>query len=30
VLPDLRKLERYERRAAAQRDRAVFNLSDKK
>jgi hypothetical protein len=30
VLPELRKLERYERRAAAQRDRAVFSLSDKK
>jgi hypothetical protein len=30
VLPELRKLERYERCAAAQRDRAVFNLSDKK
>jgi hypothetical protein len=30
VLPELRKLERYERRAAAQRDRAVLNLSDKK
>jgi hypothetical protein len=26
VLPDLRKLERYERRAATRRDRAVFNL----
>jgi hypothetical protein len=26
VLPDLRKLERYERRAAAQRDRAVLDL----
>jgi hypothetical protein len=26
VLPDLRKLDRYERRAAVQRDRAVFNL----
>src|SRR5262245_27908446 len=30
VLPELRKLERYERRAAAQRDRAVFNLFDRK
>jgi hypothetical protein len=27
VLPELRKLDRYERRAAAQRDRAVLNLS---
>ena len=26
VLPELRKLDRYERRAAAQRDRAVFAL----
>jgi len=26
VLPELRKLDRYERRAAARRDRAVFNL----
>jgi hypothetical protein len=26
VLPELRKLDRYERRAAAQRDRAVLNL----
>jgi hypothetical protein len=26
VLPDLRKLDRYERRAAARRDRAVLNL----
>jgi hypothetical protein len=26
VLPDLRKLERYERRAATRRDRAVFNV----
>jgi hypothetical protein len=26
VLPELRKLERYERRAAARRDRAVLNL----
>jgi hypothetical protein len=26
VLPELRKLERYERRAAARRDRAVFNV----
>jgi hypothetical protein len=25
VLPELRKLERYERRAAARRDRAIFN-----
>jgi len=30
VLPELRKLERYERRAAAQPDRALFNLPDKK
>src|SRR5215510_15103000 len=28
VLPELRKLDRYERRAAARRDRAVLNLSD--
>src|SRR5262245_38599551 len=28
VLPELRKLDRYERRAAAQRDRAVLALSD--
>src|SRR5262245_45648039 len=28
VLPELRKLDRYERRAAAQRDRAVLDLSD--
>jgi hypothetical protein len=27
-LPELRKLDRYERRAAARRDRAVLNLSD--
>jgi len=27
VLPELRKLDRYERRAAAQRERAVLNLS---
>src|SRR5262245_45678597 len=27
VLPDLRKLDRYERRAAARRDRAVLNLT---
>jgi hypothetical protein len=27
VLPDLRKLDRYERRAAAQRDRAALELS---
>src|SRR6516225_1822317 len=27
VLPELRQLDRYERRAAAQRDRAVLNLS---
>jgi hypothetical protein len=27
VLPDLRKLDRYERRAAAQRERAVLELS---
>ena len=26
ALPELRKLERYERRAAARRDRAVFNV----
>jgi hypothetical protein len=26
VLPELRKLDRYERRAAARRDRAVLNL----
>ena len=26
VLPDLRKLDRYERRAAVQRDRAVVNF----
>ena len=26
VLPELRRLERYERRAAARRDRAVFNI----
>jgi len=29
VLPELRKLDRYERRAAARRDRAVLNLSDR-
>jgi hypothetical protein len=29
VLPELRKLDRYERRAAARRDRAVLNLSVK-
>src|SRR5262249_5308096 len=29
VLPELRKLDRYERRPAAQRDRAVLDLSDK-
>src|SRR5262249_5371368 len=29
VLPELRKLDRYERRAAAQRDRAVLNLCDR-
>jgi hypothetical protein len=28
VLPELRKLNRYERRAAARRDRAVLNLTD--
>jgi hypothetical protein len=27
VLPELRKLDRYERRAAARRDRAVLNLT---
>ena len=26
VLPELRKLDRYERRAAARRDRAILNL----
>jgi hypothetical protein len=30
VLPKLRKLDRYERRAAAQRDRAVVDLSDRR
>ena len=30
VLPELRKLERYERRAAAQRERAVRNLYDRR
>src|SRR6516162_94646 len=29
VLPELRKLDRYERRAAAQRERAVLDLSDR-
>src|SRR5262249_34770348 len=29
VLPELRKLDRYERRAAAQRERAVLNLCDR-
>jgi hypothetical protein len=29
ALPDLRKLERYERRAAAQRERAVLEFSDR-
>ena len=29
VLPQLRKLDRYERRAAAQRERAVLELSDR-
>ena len=29
VLPDLRKLDRYERRAAARRERAVLELSDR-
>jgi hypothetical protein len=29
VLPELRKLDRYERRAAAQRERAVLGLSDR-
>jgi hypothetical protein len=29
VLPELRKLDRYERRAAARRDRAVLNSSDR-
>jgi hypothetical protein len=29
VLPDLRKLDRYERRAAARRARAVLNLPDR-
>ena len=29
VLPELRKLDRYERRAAAQRERAVLELSDR-
>ena len=29
VLPDLRKLDRYERRAAAQRERAVLDLCDR-
>src|SRR5262245_54859712 len=30
VLPELRKLDRYERRAAAQRERAVLELPDRK
>lgn len=30
VLPELRKLDRYERRAAARRDRAVLHLRDRK
>jgi hypothetical protein len=30
ALPELRKLDRYERRAAAQRDRAVRHLSDRR
>ena len=30
MLPELRKLDRYERRAAAQRDRAVLDLSDRR
>jgi hypothetical protein len=30
VLPELRKLDRYERRAAARRDRAAFYLFDRK
>jgi hypothetical protein len=30
VLPELRKLDRYEHRAAAQRDRAVLDLSDRR
>jgi hypothetical protein len=29
VLPELRKLDRYERRAAAQRERAVVDLCDR-
>jgi hypothetical protein len=29
VVPELRKLDRYERRAAAQRERAVLDLSDR-
>src|SRR5262245_47312824 len=29
VLPELRKLDRYERRAAARRDRAVLDLNDR-
>jgi hypothetical protein len=29
VLPELRKLDRYERRAAARRDRAVLHLRDR-
>jgi len=29
VLPELRKLDRYERRAAAQRERAVLEFSDR-
>ena len=29
VLPELRKLDRYERRAAAQRERAVLDLCDR-
>jgi len=29
VLPELRKLDRYERRAAAQRERAVLDLADR-
>jgi hypothetical protein len=30
VLPELRKLDRYERRAAVQRDRAVFDLAGRR
>ena len=30
VLPELRQLDRYERRAAAQRERAVRNLYDRR